>query len=121
MIMSVVHFAAALGKAQTDLAEDSGSLGGLATLIANSVGLEWGWLLLIGGALAIVVLALLSPGEIVPAVDDQRHKTQDDNDGSFASADRKIAEYHENRKISPAIRRQSTPSRQVVFGKRPTR
>ncbi|MDB5608698.1 MAG: hypothetical protein JWP25_5598 [Bradyrhizobium sp.] len=96
---------------------DSGPFGGLASLIANSVGLEWGWLLLIGGALAVVILALLAPGEIVPAVDGQRHKTQDDEATSFAAADQKIADYLENRKISPAIRAQSTSER-IGFGKR---
>lgn len=116
MLMSVVQIAAKLSKAQADLAKDSGPFSGLTTLIANSVGLEWGWLLLIGGALAIVILALLAPGEIVPAVDRQGDKTQDDERASFA-ADQKIAEYLENRKISPAMRAQSTPGR-IGFGKR---
>ena len=118
MIMTVVQFAAALGKARADLAKDAGPFGGLATLIANSVGLEWGWLLLFGGALGVVVLALLAPVEIVPAADGQRHNTQDDEAASFSSADRIIADYLENRMISPAIRAQSTPER-IGFGKRP--
>jgi hypothetical protein len=91
MLMSVVQIAAKLSKAQADLAKDSGPFSGLTTLIANFVGLEWGWLLLIGGALALVILALLAPGEIVPAVDRQGDKTQDDERASFA-ADQKIAE-----------------------------
>ena len=117
MMMAVIQFEAKLSKAQADLAKDSGPFSGLTTLIANSVGLEWGWLLLIGGALAIVILALLAPGELVPGVDHQRDKTQDDEHASFASADQKIAEYLENRKISPSIRAQSTPEG-IGFGKR---
>jgi hypothetical protein len=117
MIMTLVRFAAELNKAQAALARDSGPFAGLTSLIANSIGLEWGWFLLIGGALAVVILALLAPGEILPAVDGQRDKTQDDERASFASADQKIAEYLENRKISPAIRAQSTPER-IGFGKR---
>jgi hypothetical protein len=120
MMITFVHFAAELSKAQAALAGDAGPFGGLATLIANSVGLEWGWLLLIGGALAIVILALVAPGEIVPAVDGQHNRTQDDGEGaSYASADKKIADYLENRKISPALRAQSTPER-IGFGKRRT-
>jgi hypothetical protein len=117
MMMSVVGLAAKLSEARAGLVRDSGPFAGLATLIANSVGLEWGWLLLIGGALGVVILALLAPGEIDPAVDGQRHKTQDDESASFASADQKIADYIENRKISPALRAQSAAER-TGFGKR---
>jgi hypothetical protein len=120
MLMSVVQLAVKLNKAQADLAKDSGPFSGLTTLIANSVGLEWGWLLLIGGALGVVVLALLTPSEIVPATEGPRHKTQDDEGRSFSSADQTIADYLENRKISPTIRRQSMPEQQVGFGKRRT-
>ena len=117
MMMAVIQFEAKISKAQADLAKDSGPFSGLTTLLANSIGLEWGWLLLIGGALAIVILALLTPGELVPGADHQPDKTQDDAHVSFASADQKIAEYLENRKISPSIRAQSTPEG-IGFGKR---
>jgi hypothetical protein len=119
MISTVARLGAELSKAQAAIARDAGPFGGLASLIANSVGLEWGWLLLIGGALAIVVLALLAPGEILPAAHGQPRNTQDAEDAFFVSADKKIAEYLENRKISPAIRAQSTPER-TGFGKRHT-
>jgi hypothetical protein len=115
MLTTLVQFEAKLSKAQAELVKDSGPFSGLTKLIANSVGLEWGWLLLIGGALTIVILALLAPGDIVPAVDRQHDK--DDVGASFASVDQKIAEYLENRKISPAIREQSTPE-EIGFGKR---
>jgi hypothetical protein len=75
-------------------------------------------MLLIGGALSIIVLAMLAPsGGIAPKPDINRHKSQEDEDGSFSSADKIIADYLENRKISPAIRNQSTPQ-QTGFGKR---
>jgi len=117
MMMAVIQFEAKIGKAQADLAKDSGPFSGLTTILANSIGLEWGWLLLIGGALAIVILALLAPGELVAVADHQPDETQDDEHASFASADQKIAEYLENRKISPSIRAQSTPEG-IGFGKR---
>jgi hypothetical protein len=119
-MLAVVNMSALLGKAHADLAssKDLGPFRGLATLIGNSVGLEWGWLLLIGGALAVVVLALLAPpGEIAPVVDTQSHRTQDDEGESFSSADKLIADYVENRKISPATRNRSIPP-QTSFGKR---
>src|ERR1700730_1760509 len=58
MLTTVVQLAAKLSQAQADLAKDKGPFSGLSTLLANSVGLEWGWLLLIGGALSIIVLAM---------------------------------------------------------------
>jgi hypothetical protein len=115
MILSLVRFATELWKAQASMARDSGPLKGLSMLIANSVGLEWGWLLLIGGALAIVVLALM-PSGIIP-VPGERYKSQDDQGDNFASADEKIAAYLENRKLSPSLRAQSTPN-PTGFGKR---
>jgi hypothetical protein len=36
--------------------------GGLATALANSVGIEWGWAVLIGGALAVIGAGLISGG-----------------------------------------------------------
>ena len=117
MLMSVVQLAVKLSQAKADLAKDTGPFSGLSTLLANSVGLEWGWLLLIGGALSIIALAMLAPGGIAPKPDINRHKSQEDEDGSFSSADKRIADYLENRKISPAIRNQSTPQ-QTGFGKR---
>jgi hypothetical protein len=113
-----VRVAATLAKAQADLvtsSKDLGPFGGLATLIGNSVGLEWGWLPLVGGALAIVVLALLAPGKI--ALGTEGPKLRDDEERSFSSADKIIEDYLENRKISPAIRNQSMAP-QTDFGKR---
>jgi hypothetical protein len=112
-----VHVAATLAKARADLvtsSKDLGPFGGLATLIGNSVSFEWGWLPLVGGALAIVVLALLAPGKIALA---EGPKLRDDEERSFSSADKIIEDYLENRNISPAIRNQSMAP-QTGFGKR---
>ena len=117
IMRALVVFSAALSKTQTELTKDTGPFGGLSNLIANSVGLEWGWLLLVGGALAVTVMAVLPAGEVVPAVDGHRRQAHDGEERSFASADQKIAEYLENRKISPAIKNKSTPQ-QPAFGKR---
>jgi hypothetical protein len=113
----LVGFSAAMSKLQAELPKDTGSFGGLSNLLANSVGLEWGWLLLVGGALAVTVMAMLPFGKVILAVDGQRPQAHDDEERSFALADQKIVEYLENRKISPAIRNQSAPQ-QPAFGKR---
>jgi hypothetical protein len=117
IMRALVGFSAALSKSRAELAEDTGPFGGLSNLLANSVGLEWGWLLLVGGALAVTVMAMLPLGAVIPAVDGHRPQAHDDEERSFASADQKIAEYLENRKISPAIRNQSA-LQQPAFGKR---
>jgi hypothetical protein len=114
-----VRVATTLAKAQAALvtsSKDLGPFGGLATLIGNSVGLEWGWLPLVGGALAIVVLALLAPGKVSP-FGTEGPKLRHDEERSFSSADKIIEDYLENRKISPAIRNQSMAP-QTGFGKR---
>jgi hypothetical protein len=77
IMRALVVFSAALSKTQTELTKDTGPFGGLSNLIANSVGLEWGWLLLVGGALAVTVMAVLPAGEVVPAVDGHRRQAQD--------------------------------------------
>jgi hypothetical protein len=117
LVRALVGFSAALSKAQADVAKETGFAGELGSLIANSVGLEWGWILLVGGALAVIVLAILAPSDAVAAVDGKRQQSHDEEAEAFSSADKKIADYLENRKISPATRNQST-SQQTGFGKR---
>jgi hypothetical protein len=117
VMRALVGFSTALSKSQAELTKNPGPFGGLSNLIANSVGLEWGWLLLVGGALAVTVMAVLPFGEVIFGVDGQPPRAQDDEERSFALADQKIAEYLENRKISPAIRNRSAPQ-QSAFGKR---
>jgi hypothetical protein len=117
MMYALVGFSATLSKAQSGLAKDTGHFSGLASLMANSVGLGWGWFLLVGGALGVIVFVMLATTEFVPATDSKRQQSQSDDVELTSAADKKIAEYLENRKISPAIRNQSMP-RQAGFGKR---
>jgi hypothetical protein len=117
MMTALENLAAAIGEAPHDLAKDKGPFGSLAQLMINSVGLEWGWLLLIGGALAIIILAFMTPLDAATgAIEGALERGQEHND-SFSSADKIIADYLENRKISPAIRNQSN-AKQPRFGKR---
>jgi hypothetical protein len=117
MVTALVGFAAKMGEAQHEFAKDKGAFGGLGRLLVNSVGLEWGWILLIGGALAIMIFAFVSPFDSAIAAEASPPGRAPAEGGSFSSADRIIAEYLENRKISPAIRNQSN-STNANFGKR---
>jgi hypothetical protein len=115
MITALVQFAATMGQARH--AKDKGAFSGLGQLLVNSVGLEWGWFFLIGGAMAIIMFAFLSPFDRAIAVKANPPSSAPDETDSFSSADKIIAEYLENRKISPAIRNQLN-SPQTSFGKR---
>jgi hypothetical protein len=109
MLTTLVPLAEKLSEARAGIEKGMGPFSGLGILMANSVGLGWGWLLLVGGALSVIVIVLIMPSGGVarkPAVD-----------RSFSSADKLIADYIENRKISPAARNQAMP-RQSGFGKR---
>ena len=117
MMTALVKMATAMGEAQHDVAKDKGPFGGLGQLMINSVGLEWGWLLLIGGALAIIILAFMTPLDAATGAIEGALERGQEHDDSFSSADKIIADYLENRKISPAIRNQSN-ARQPKFGKR---
>ncbi|XIA63338.1 hypothetical protein ACFIOY_29795 [Bradyrhizobium sp. TZ2] len=117
MVVTLARFASALSEAQSELVKSTAGnrFGALAKLMANSVGLEWGWILLLGGALGVIVLALLAPLPMILVEKEPRlHKDQEEG---FAAADQIIADYLENRKVSPAIRNQSM-SQQTAFGKR---
>lgn len=115
MIVTLTRFAALLSKAQADAAQSakSNAFGGLASLMVNSVGLGWGWVLLFGGAIGVLALALLAPRQIASS-NDPKSEPQADS-ASFASADATIAEYLKNRSVSPAIRQDG---KQPGFGKR---
>jgi hypothetical protein len=117
MTKAIIGMSPLISKAHVDLGRDAGPFKGLGNLLANSVGLEWGWLLLIGGALAVMVLTLSPLGTNSPIKLPQRQQTEPNEEVSFASADQKIAEYLENRSVSPAIRNQST-DQQPAFGRR---
>ena len=116
MTKAIVGMSALVSKAQVSLAKETGPFQGLGSLFVNSIGLEWGWLLLIGGALAVIILTLVPFGENSSAEAPQAKPARGDEE-PFASADEKIAEYLANRSVSPAVRNQSTPQ-QPAFGRR---
>jgi hypothetical protein len=116
-LMLLVRFSSLLSEAQKSLPkDDKGLFGALGKVVVESVGFEWGWLFLIGGPIGVVILAFFSPFDTIVRTPEMRDHHTEDRD-SFSAADKIIADYLENRKISPAIRNQST-SQQPVFGKR---
>ena len=117
MMIALVGFVRTMGEAQHTFAKDKGPFSGLGEIMVRSVGLEWGWILLIGGALAIMILAFTSHFDSAAAAREgvALVQTQEHTD-SYSAADKMFAEYLENKKISPASRNQSKlPPR---FGKR---
>jgi hypothetical protein len=119
VMTTLTKFAAMVSKLQADAAHapKSDLFSGLTSLLAQSFGLEWGWLLLIGGALGAIALALAAPREPRGEVSVGSVLSAVEPDGTFSSADRLIADYIENKKISPAIREKSK-SQPSAFGKR---
>lgn len=117
MTRTLIGFASIVSQTHADFAKDTGPFKGLGSLLLNSVGLGWGWLPLVGGALAVLVLTLAPLGEKGPIESLPRQQAEPNEEESFASADQKIADYLENRNVSPAIRSQSTPQ-QPAFGRR---
>jgi hypothetical protein len=115
MAVTLARFGALLSKAQADAAAaKSKAFGGLASLMVNSVGLGWGWVLLFGGALGVLVLALLGSRHIASSTDTQ--SKADSESASFSSADQIIAEYLKNKQtISPSI---PNAGQKPGFGKR---
>jgi hypothetical protein len=103
MVVTLARFAALLSKAQSEAAATkSKAFGGLASLMINSVGLEWGWVLLFGGAFGVLALALLGPRPGASSSDTPSKAAPESE--SFSSADRIIAEYLEKRQMtSPSV------------------
>jgi hypothetical protein len=118
MLRALIGFSSALGEANAGLARSlqGNPFGGIAKTLVSSVGLGWGWVLLIGGALAVVILAIIAHTQQQLPTAIKAKTDQDGSDANFlASADQRIAEYIENRKISPS---QRAASQQTGFGKR---
>ena len=117
MLRAIIGFSSVLGNANADLAKSlkDNPFAGLAKTLVSSVSLGWGWVLLIGGALAVIVLAIIAHAQQLPAP--AKAKVDQDSDGAdfVAAADQRIAEYIENRKISPS---QRAAAQQAGFGKR---
>jgi hypothetical protein len=82
-------------------------------MLSKSVGLEWGWFLLVGGAIGAVIIAVFGgrdEGAGLKASVAANHRAPE---GDFSSADRLIEAYLEQPKKSAATTR-SLPT----FGKR---
>jgi hypothetical protein len=117
MMMAMARFAGTMSQAQLTLSKDNGPFSRLAEIMVSSVGLEWGWILLIGGALTIIILAFTSHFDSAAAAREGAAvvPTQEHTD-SYSSADKMFAEYLENKKVWPASRdRSKLPPN---FGKR---
>jgi hypothetical protein len=114
----LVGFAATLSKTQRELSTDTGPFGGLSQMLAGSFGLEWGWLLLVGGALAVAILAFLPAGGSIAQMTLALGNDSSDEETSLTAADQRIREYIENRTISPAMRAPSQTTQHPTFGKR---
>jgi hypothetical protein len=116
MIVTLTRFASGLSEARHDLLKSNSGIhvfDELTKLVANSIGLEWGWVPLFGGAFGVIVMALMAPRPTTSTA----AQAPPDGERAFSSADQIITDYLENRKISPAIRNQSV-TRPNGFGKR---
>jgi hypothetical protein len=118
MLRALIGFASAIGKAHADFAKsmDGNPFAGLGKLVLNSVGLEWGWALLVSGALAVIVLAAIAHAGKFTTTPKLSVQSSGAESAFMESADQRIAEYLENQKISPSAKSKAGP--QVGFGKR---
>ncbi len=119
MLRALIGFSSALANANADLARSmkDNPFGGIAKSLVRSVGLEWGWVLLIGGALAVIVLAIIAHAQQLQEPAGAKVYQPNTSESDFlASADQRIAEYIENRKISPSHRAPLSRSASVSVG-----
>jgi hypothetical protein len=119
IFQTAISISMLVNKAQTDIAISSnGSPGSaLGNQWINSVGLDWGWVPLVGGTLAVIVLVItaeapnLSIGRPIFA----GHAPDENQADSFAkSADERIAEYLKAQQAVPPAKTASSTG----FGKR---
>jgi hypothetical protein len=114
MAITLARFGAALTEARAKINHSlsSNPFGGLANAMANSVGLEWGWVLLFGSAITVIVLAMAAPR---PRLDSSPVNSPK-QDSAFSSADALIAEYVAQKKLPQTP--QSPSTARPVFGRR---
>ncbi|NYG49875.1 hypothetical protein GGD67_007374 [Bradyrhizobium sp. IAR9] len=115
MLITLVKIAALLAdaRAKLDQSMKGNPFGGIAKVLANSVGLGWGWVLLFGGAIAIIILAFASqrsPGKSAKVSD------PDPLVPAFSNADNLIAELLANQKKQGTA--QPSSAALASFGKR---
>lgn len=118
MLRAIIGFTSIVGKAHAEFAKsmEGNPFAGLGQLVLNSVGLEWGWVLLVGGALAVIVLAAIAHAGKFTTTPKLSEQSTGVESAFMESADQRIAEYLEKQKISPPAKSQASP--QVGFGKR---
>jgi hypothetical protein len=107
MLRALIGFSSVVGKAHAEFAKsmEGNPFAGLGKLVLNSVGLEWGWVLLVGGALAVIVLAAIAHVGKSARTPESSEQSPGVESPFMASADRRIAE-------------KSQAGPQVGFGKR---
>jgi hypothetical protein len=116
MTTTLVKFANGMSSMQAEAARTAKSNpigGGIATILSKSVGLEWGWILLFGGAFAVIIFAVLV-GASVSSARAQIDPSKSETVCGFSSADRLIADYLEQAK-QPKKAAHAVPA---GFGKR---
>lgn len=110
---TLVGLLAILEKARSAPVPKNNPFSGLGNILINSVGIEWGWLPLIGGALAVIVAGLLSTPIKIAGIASKEPAFQS---AAFSteSADAAIAAYIDSQKRSPSTKAAPSPG----FGKR---
>jgi hypothetical protein len=117
MLITLVKIASLMATAREELDHSmkDNPFGGLAKMMANSVGLGWGWVLLFGGAIAVILLSFAaqrSPGDNARPVKEERDPAEE----TSSKADILIAEYLANRNAQGA--RHASTAAPASFGKR---
>lgn len=79
-------------RAKLDQSMKGNPFEGLAEVMANSVGLGWGWVLLFGGALGVIVLALVAPRTMGDHKISPSRKSNPVDGTAFSKADAIIAD-----------------------------
>lgn len=93
---TIVGFLGILSKARADLGAMNKSFSGLGSVMINSVGIEWGWIPLIGGALTVVGAGMASSSIFSDVGGIVQKELEPSASLSVAKADEMIAQYLSN-------------------------
>lgn len=108
---TIVGLIVLIQKAQAG-PKDAGSFDGLAKVMASSVGFEWGWIPLLGGAMTVLIAGMMSGGLKI-SVPGTGGPGPSEDEFSPDKADAAIARYLESQRMD--ARTSATPT---SFGKR---
>jgi len=121
MTTTMVRFAAGMSEVQADAMRSAKSnpVGAAVTkLLSQSVGLEWGWFLLFGGAFTVVICALLLSSSRAS----ESYAARPEGPLELSPADRLIAEYLEKAQQAPKnVAPRPRASANEELAKRPAR